>query len=374
MIKILHTGDIHLDSPFSSLTSRQAEVRRNELRAAFTSMMTYAKMNNTDMIVIAGDCFDAEYVTRETLALLYREFENYKKPVFICTGNHDPATEKSVWMRDIFPDNVHVFKSHEVERVSLPDIPVDVYGFGFTSREMEDVPIRSYTVEDKTRVNVLLCHADMVTGKRGTCCPMTVEDIYSFGADYTALGHIHNPSSLDMGEDCRMSYCGCLEGRSFDEIGAKGACIIQINKIGEDSDVMLKRVRFSKRRYEKGELDITGADSTSAVLRMVSEYISSNRLGDDTLLSLRLTGELSPDVMIDTESIENSGHGLFLLKVEDGTSPELNEESLMHDLSIKGEIYRSLLPKLNSEDTREREVASRALRYAFSALSGENII
>ena len=71
MIKIMHTGDIHLDSPFSSLTSRQAEVRRNELRAAFTSMMTYAKMNNTDLLLIAGDVFDAEYVTRETVSLLF---------------------------------------------------------------------------------------------------------------------------------------------------------------------------------------------------------------------------------------------------------------------------------------------------------------
>lgn len=57
MVKIMHTGDIHLDSPFSSLTSRQAEVRRNELRAAFTSMMTYAKMNNTDLLLIAGRRF-----------------------------------------------------------------------------------------------------------------------------------------------------------------------------------------------------------------------------------------------------------------------------------------------------------------------------
>ena len=62
MIKILHTGDIHLDSPFSGLDPRSAEIRKNELRAAFTSMMTYAKMNNVDMLLMAGDIFDSEYV------------------------------------------------------------------------------------------------------------------------------------------------------------------------------------------------------------------------------------------------------------------------------------------------------------------------
>ena len=213
MVKIMHTGDIHLDSPFSSLTSRQAEVRRNELRAAFTSMMTYAKMNNTDLLLISGDVFDAEYVTRETVSLLCREFENYKKPVFISPGNHDPASEKSIWMRDIFPPNVHVFKAEEPERVSLSSVPVDVYGFGFTSREMTAVPVRSRNVEDKERINILLCHADM-TSKTSTTCPLTPEDIDAFGADYTALGHIHNVSSAETGHDGRWCYCGCLEGRN----------------------------------------------------------------------------------------------------------------------------------------------------------------
>ena len=31
MLKILHTADIHLDSPFSGLDPRSAELRRNEL-------------------------------------------------------------------------------------------------------------------------------------------------------------------------------------------------------------------------------------------------------------------------------------------------------------------------------------------------------
>ena len=38
-MKILHSGDLHLDTPFSFLDERQAEIRKNELRAAFTSMM-----------------------------------------------------------------------------------------------------------------------------------------------------------------------------------------------------------------------------------------------------------------------------------------------------------------------------------------------
>ena len=55
MLKILHTGDVHLDSPFSGLDPTSAEVRRNELRAAFTSMFHYARTEKVDMILIGPD-------------------------------------------------------------------------------------------------------------------------------------------------------------------------------------------------------------------------------------------------------------------------------------------------------------------------------
>ena len=56
-LKLLHAADIHLDSPFSGLDSRSAEARRNELRSAFTSMMTYARKADTDLVLLSGDLF-----------------------------------------------------------------------------------------------------------------------------------------------------------------------------------------------------------------------------------------------------------------------------------------------------------------------------
>ena len=60
MVKILHTADIHLDSPFSLLDVKKAQVRRNEMRGTFTSLMMYAKMEKFDMVILAGDVFDTE--------------------------------------------------------------------------------------------------------------------------------------------------------------------------------------------------------------------------------------------------------------------------------------------------------------------------
>ena len=372
MIKILHTGDIHLDSPFSSLDRRQAEIRRSESRAAFTSMMTYAKMCGADMLLIAGDLFDASYVTRDTVALLEREFSGFGKPIFITPGNHDPASENSIWLKYSFPDNVRVFTSSSLERedIRVGDEEVSVYGFGFTGNTMENNPLVSRTADDPSRTNILLCHCDM-TSTSSRDCPMTADILDSFGADYAALGHIHNPPKH--GHDGRWAYCGCLDGRSFDERGPKGALIVEVTKNGENSAVSLKSVRFSKKRYERGELDVSGAETQSEVSDMIKRYLADNRLGEDVLLRLRLRGYVSPALLIDTDALSEENRTLFLLEAEDMTSPDIDPEALENDITLRGEVFRLLSPSLSSENAHDREVARRALRYALSAFSsGKN--
>ena len=370
MIKILHTGDIHLDSAFSGLDSRHAEIRRNELRAAFTSMMTYARANAVDLLLIAGDLFDGSYVTRETVALLIREFERFGKPVFIAPGNHDPASADSVWAKITFPENVHIFRENTLSSADVPDLPVTVYGFGFTENSLVTVPIEGMRAADPSRVNLLVCHCDMPGVKSSTKdCPITPEHLDAFGADYAALGHIHNPPAP--GHDGRWCYCGCLEARAFDETGPKGACVVEIDKTGTSSNVTIKRIRFSKRRYEKGELALTGLSTQADVREAVADYIAQNRFGEDTLLSLRLTGIVAPALVIDTEALENNPCGLFFLRVEDATLPDVDRTALESDPTITGELYRVLKPTIEAEDARTREVGIRAFRYALSALAGE---
>lgn len=369
MIRLLHTGDVHLDSAFSGLDSRHAEIRRRELRDTFTAMMDYACTEDIDLLLIAGDLFDGSSVTHETLALLIREFERFGKPVFIAPGNHDPALPDSIWAknrsRDLFPPNVHVFRTSELSSFDLDirGIPVTVCGFAFTESTMETVPLEGHTA-DPDRLNLLVCHGDMLNPSSLTC-PITPAHLEAFGADYAALGHIHNPPLPGHGN--RFAYCGCPEARAFDETGPKGAIVADLDKTG----VHLRRVRFSRRRYEKAELALTGVSTQAEVREAVADFIEENGWGDDTLLSLRLTGMAAQSLVIDTEALENTPFGLFYLRVEDATLPALDFAALEKDITVTGEVYRQLRPSLESDDPRTREVGIRALRYALSALAGE---
>lgn len=366
MLKILHTGDLHLDTAFASLDERQAQIRKNEMRAAFTSMMTYARMNAIDVILMAGDIFDNQFVTRETVQLMIREFEKFEGPICIAPGNHDFADADSVWRRTAFPANVHIFSETALESVSFPEKNCTVWGYGFTGRDLYDNLLRGQHITDPEQINLLVCHCDTMTDSSNG--PVKEADIRDFGADYAALGHWHNPPKA--GE--KWAYCGCLEPRNFSENGPKGACVAEIEKTSGGSVVRMKRVRFSKRRYETGTLDVSGCSTMEEIRTLAGAYVAENKYGEDVLLQLRLTGTAAEGLVINPDLVGNLG--LFCLKLEDGTTPALDLQALAADKGIRGTFYRTLEPELNASDPDRRETALRALRYGLAAIAGENII
>lgn len=378
-LKLLHAADVHLDSPFSGLDSRSAEARRGELRSAFTAMMSYAAKAGTDLVLLSGDLFDGDLVTRETVALLAREFAAYGRPVFIAPGNHDPASPNSVWRRVTFPDNVRVFTGAALDAVDLTDAEgrdtgVTVYGFGFTGPDLDEVPIAGAAVDDPARINLLVCHCDMLDPKSSDC-PVTASHLDAFGADYAALGHIHNPPAP--GPACRWAYPGCLEPRGFDERGPKGAILAEIEKTDGPSSVSLRRIRFSKRRYERADCDVTGAETSEdlrgAIRRTILSAARESGWGEDTCASLRLIGTVASGLVPDTEALAANPPCVGSLRLEDRTRPDADPDALAADPGIRGAVWRELKPALESDDPREREVALRALRYALRAITGDRI-
>ncbi|MBQ3528076.1 MAG: exonuclease SbcCD subunit D [Clostridia bacterium] len=366
-MRILHTGDIHLDSPFSGMDVGKAESRRRELRETFIRMMRYAADEKLDMVIIAGDLFDGAYVTRETVACLIREFSRLSCPVIIAPGNHDPADEQSVWQKTVFPENVHIFKSNKTEKFSFDDLECDVYGYGFVSARETNCLLWG-SVEDESRINILAVHGD-TTSPLSSNAPLPVAVIRSFGADYAALGHIHNPAAANATLSDVGAYCGCPEGRDFGECGEKGAIVAEITKDGTKKEF----VRFSKRVYIWDTLNIDASGDMGQIMSKVSGYIESKGYGNEVLLRLTLTGSVEPSLVINTAHLCEAAGPLFHLEVEDATSPTWNADTLLSDMGIRGELYRTLLPDLESADREKRDRASLALRYALAALSGEDI-
>ena len=371
MLKILHTGDIHLDSPFARLDEKRAAARREELRAAFSAMIAYARGSAVDMVLMAGDIFEREYVGRQTEEFLIRELSRLRCPVIIAPGNHDCASPDSIWMRDIFPDNVYIFRSPEVTRFSFDSLNTDVYGYAFTSAEITESPLYGRRVQDPTRINLLCAHAD-TTSPLSRYAPITRADLAGFGADYAALGHIHNPGAIECRDGTVSAYCGCLEGRAPDEIGPKGAVIAEIAKEGTKATVRAGRIRFSRRRYENATADCSGAITLGDIEAAIHKAITAGGYGEDTLLRLTLSGSVDPSLIVDTGALSERFPEVFSLEITDSTLPALRAEDFENDRTVRGEFYRALLPMIENGTPRERRIAAAALRRGLAAISGNN--
>ena len=368
MVKVFHCADIHLDSPFVLCSPRESEKRRNELRAAFTSALLFAREMKVDLFLISGDLFDSEYVTRDTREMLVREFAKAgNMRIFITPGNHDPLGVGSPYDTIEFPENVHVFGT-ERECVHLDDLGVDVYGFGFGSKNCLSSPVVGWRDLDKNKINILVCHGDMSAANSVTG-PISKVDIAESGFDYIALGHIHKCSGLQQENGVYYAYPGCIEGRGFDETGYKGALCGVIEK----GEAKMQFKRFSKSRYEEVDVDISGTDKMQAldvIRNKIREYT------DDTTLRIYLTGELSKAMVILPAEIGKGCEYPHHIEIIDETTlvPDLGE--LEKSNTLKGIFCRNILAEMSGmdENSEEYQILSYALKYGISALEDRNVI
>ena len=373
MPKILHIGDIHLDSPFSLFDVEKSQVRRRELRGTFSTIMMYAKTMGADLVIIAGDLFDSEFVTRETMSLIVSQFAAIPSCRFVITpGNHDPATAKSAYLKTKFPENVYVFTNESVRKFSFDDIGVDVYGFAYTDEKYEQNPLRDRFALDPSKINIFAAHAD-IYGRSSTYCPIDPDVFAEFGFDYAALGHIHAGGEIFREGRTYYAYCGCPEGRSFDECGVKGGIFISCEKRAGVFRAEFEHPRFCKKRYEKIEVDVSEKETRAEALAAIVRAVRENGFGGDTLLRVKLCGVVAPGAEFDEKSITAGEAGVFYIEVENHTLPLLDYGELENDISIRGAVFRELLPRLESDDEAERKTAAMALKYALAALAGNEI-
>ena len=98
-MRLLHTGDLHLDSAFCAYGQRGAEQQREAGRDTLRRIFECAESEKCDMILIAGDLFDSRFVSPATEELFCELVENANIPVVLSPGNHDWYTEGGIYSR-----------------------------------------------------------------------------------------------------------------------------------------------------------------------------------------------------------------------------------------------------------------------------------
>lgn len=367
-MKLMHIADLHLDSPFSGFSKEEADKRRGELRNCFVRAMRTASEAGASLVLIPGDLFDAPFCTASTRKTVFDAIREFARPVIIAPGNHDYYVKSGTYADPDLPENAYVFKSGELGRFDFDDLGISVIGYAFTSDRYEGEPLSVAVPTSEQNINILCAHTELGV-PFSKYAPMSVAAISAAGFTYAALGHVHMPKPPIASGASLIAYSGFAQGRSFDELGEGGAYMVDIDT--ETKRASYERIKLSTLSYEIEELDVTGAAGDSDVIRSISELIERRGYGADTALRVKLVGSVSSEYEVRAEAIlssdELSGR-LALLQIRNEICATQDLRYLADDLSVRGEVYRTLLPMLESENAEERARASMALRFALAAL------
>ncbi len=224
-LKILHSADWHLDSPFTGFSGEQRKYLMQELRKIPGAMADLCRRENCDLVLLAGDLFDGPY-SKDSAELLKHALEACGVPVFISPGNHDFCGPGSPWMEETWPENVHVFTG-ALESVAIPKLDCRIYGAGYKSMDCPGL-LEGFRAEGEERYQIAVLHGDPVQLK-SPYCPITASQVRDSGLDYLALGHIHRAGSFRSG-DTLCGWSGSPMGRGYDETGDKSVFILELGQ------------------------------------------------------------------------------------------------------------------------------------------------
>ena len=371
-MKILHIGDFHLDSAFSGFEKDVADQKREELRNCFAAALRKGRERGVDLVLLSGDVFDTPFCTAATRRVVFDAIATAGCPVVITPGNHDYYTKNGTYTDKALPDNAFVFTSTELGRFDFDELGVSVIGFAFTSDRYEKNPLGDEIPLSDTNINILCAHGDLGTSF-SKYAPMNANEIARAGFSYAALGHVHIAPEPQKIDNSLIAYSGFAQGRSFDELGDGGAYIVDIDR--ESGRAELERIKLSALNYEIEKIDVTSLDNDDDVIRKIEAVVAERGYGERCALRVILSGSVPSSYSVGKARIESSPafSRLALLQVRDNTSANFDLEYLEADMTVRGEIYRQLLPALNSADERERTKASLALKFALAALDNREI-
>lgn len=239
----VHCADLHLDSPFEGLFSkneRLASLLREATFQAFDNVISVAIENNAAFVLIGGDIYDgadnslrAQIRYADTLARAAR----HNIRCFAVHGNHDPV---KAWRANIaLPEGVHVFGAEKVERIPVAregQVLAHVYGISHADYRLKQNLAAKFRRQQEDEYAIGLLHCNV-----GACvdhddyAPCTTADLHEGKMDYWALGHIHSRMILS-DKAPLIVYPGNTQGRSIKETGEKGCCLVRVQADGS-SDI-----------------------------------------------------------------------------------------------------------------------------------------
>lgn len=279
-MKFIHAADLHLDTPFSSISNFSAQLQNKLKLSTYTAakkVFQTAIDQQVDFVILAGDTFDNTDRSLEAQSFLRDEFEKLNKygiNIYLVYGNHDYFRNNFSVIK--FPDNVTVFgEDVTTKEVKVDGLKVGITGFSYYQQHVNNNVVSTYPSHGNFDYQIGILHAGVMDSNYA---PFKVSDLLSKGYDYWALGHIHKREVLH--EFPYIIYPGDTQGRNQNETGIKGFYLLEV----QNGLTTAKFIPSSVYFWESKTLNAKVSDTIDSLIVQINDLLKL----DDVLVTLTI--------------------------------------------------------------------------------------
>lgn len=263
MIKVLHTADLHLDSPLATTALRNDGLRAAveiATRTALDRIVEIAIEEGVDAVLIVGDLYDGRQRSMKTAAYLLSAFRRLAAAdirIFVIRGNHD--AESTITREIAWPDYVHVFDGRG-GHIMLTD-QIAVHGVSFRDPHAPESLLPKFRPVPGV-VNIGMLHTSL-GGAAGhdPYAPCSIAELAAAGFDYWALGHVHRRTVHHEAPFIVMP--GMPQGRDMGEDGPKSVTLIHV----EESGLRIEERPSAALEFRHDSIDVSDCSGTRRTSR-----------------------------------------------------------------------------------------------------------
>lgn len=305
MIRFIHTADWQIGMKAAHVGPSAETVRGERLKAA-RRVVEVACQREVDFVLVAGDTFEDNAVDRVLVQKVADTLAQFRGPVYVLPGNHDPFVPGSVWDHRAWQSTPNV-------RVLTEATPVELNGGTLhpspvlQKHSLSD-PTCRIDARDSAGIAVGMAHGTVEGVSQDVAdYPIHREAAARGGLDYLALGHWHSTAFFpDSGGTTRMAYSGTHETTRFGERDSGNVLLVEIDKRG--AAPQLTTIRTGGLHWESREEELRDPSDATRLRETIEAWSDPST----TLLDVRLKGVMHRESQVELLRVDEILKARFL--------------------------------------------------------------
>lgn len=342
MLRILHTGDLHLGREYKN-SPTEAAVRYREARLdALENIIRLSASEECNYLIITGDLFDSHAPSAGLIKTVCEMLERCACPVLVLPGNHDYCQdEDKLWTRFKDCAGTNTILLDECKAYPMDDAVFYACPCGARTCDVNVLPwLKVNRERDTERPNIGVAHGAI----EGLSCDreqryyyMGINELENLGMDLWLIGHTHVPYPTG---DIIKNQCIFNAGtHQQTDVADNAEGSVFMIEVAGDKSVTARKVHTGVISFvwQKMKLD-HWQDLRGALEDLISHYDAPN-----TSLRLTLSGIASAGDYADRYHIYEEFQRRFI-------------EFDVRDFDLQPEITAEMIDAETAEGTAENQL------------------